>query len=56
MLRELAVGRSNRDVGTSLEISPRTVEIHRARILEKTASDSVTDLVYRLMKAGISVG
>lgn len=56
VLRELAVGRSNRDVGTSLEISPRTVEIHRARILEKTASDSVTDLVYRLMKAGISVG
>ena len=38
-------GRSNKQVAAELDISPRTVEIHRARVMEKTEADSVATLV-----------
>jgi DNA-binding NarL/FixJ family response regulator len=38
-------GRSSRDVGAALAISPRTVETHRARILRKLEAHSAVDLV-----------
>jgi RNA polymerase sigma factor (sigma-70 family) len=38
-------GRSNKQVASELDISPRTVEIHRARVMEKTGADSVATLV-----------
>jgi RNA polymerase sigma factor (sigma-70 family) len=38
-------GRSNKQVASDLGISPRTVEIHRARVMEKTSSDSIASLV-----------
>ncbi len=46
-------GRRNKDVAQALDISERTVEVHRARVLEKTGSDSVTDLVRRLLEFGL---
>ncbi len=45
---ELLEGRSNKDVATNLGISPKTVEIHRARVLQKAHVDSVTELVRRM--------
>ncbi|GLQ36354.1 DNA-binding response regulator [Amylibacter marinus] len=36
---------SSKDVGRTLDISPRTVDHHRARILEKMHVNSVTELV-----------
>ena len=38
-------GRSNKQIGEELGISPRTVEIHRARVMEKMESGSVAELV-----------
>ena len=38
-------GKSNKKVASELGISPRTVEIHRARVMEKTSADSVAELV-----------
>lgn len=38
-------GNSNKQVASELKISPRTVEIHRARVMEKTGTDSVASLV-----------
>jgi FixJ family two-component response regulator len=47
-MMELLEGRSNKDVATNLGISPKTVEIHRARVLQKAHVDSVTELVRRM--------
>jgi two-component system, LuxR family, response regulator FixJ len=37
-------GSSNKDIARQLEISPRTVEKYRARVMEKMKADSVADL------------
>ena len=41
-------GKTSRMIAEALGISRRTVEVHRFRILEKTATDNVTDLLPRL--------
>ena len=43
---ELVVtGRHNRDIGPALGISVRTVEVHKARLMDKLGVDNVADLV-----------
>jgi two-component system, LuxR family, response regulator FixJ len=41
----LGEGHSNKQVAYSLNVSPRTVEIHRARIMAKSGADSFAELV-----------
>lgn len=41
----LALGMQNKMVAQELDISPRTVELHRARIMEKLGAASLSDLV-----------
>jgi two-component system, LuxR family, response regulator FixJ len=41
----LVAGNSNKDVARKLGISPRTVEIHRGRLMEKTGVRSLAELV-----------
>ncbi len=41
----LVAGHSNKVVGERLGISTRTVEVHRAHIMQKTRADSLADLV-----------
>ncbi|MEZ5931620.1 MAG: response regulator FixJ [Alphaproteobacteria bacterium] len=53
VLEELVAGRSNKEVGLELGISPRTVEIHRARLMEKMAADSLAHLVRLALEAGV---
>ncbi len=38
-------GWSNREIASELHLSPKTVEVHRARILAKTGCRSLTDLI-----------
>ena len=45
ILQLLAEGRSNREVGKMLNISAKTVRTHRANMMEKLNSHSITDLV-----------
>jgi two-component system, LuxR family, response regulator FixJ len=47
---KLVLGMSNKVVAHELGISPRTIEVHRARIMEKLKLSSLSDLV-RLMHA-----
>jgi FixJ family two-component response regulator len=43
---ELVVaGRHNRDIALLLDISPRTVEVHKARLMDKLGVDNIADLV-----------
>jgi two-component system response regulator FixJ len=53
VLEQLVIGRSNKAIGLELAISPRTVEIHRARVMEKMAADSLAQLVRLALAAGI---
>ncbi|MBD3335653.1 MAG: response regulator [Candidatus Eisenbacteria bacterium] len=41
----VVAGRSNREAAEALGISAKTVEFHRARLMEKLAVDSLADLV-----------
>jgi len=50
---QLILGHSNKVIARALECSPRTVEIHRARIMEKTEAASVAHLVRMAMAIGI---
>jgi FixJ family two-component response regulator len=45
-------GASNKEAGRQLEISPRTIEVHRARIMEKLQAKNIADLVRILMSEG----
>lgn len=45
VLQEITDGSSNKEVGRKLGISPRTVEVHRARIMEKLGARNAADLV-----------
>ena len=45
VLELLAAGRPNKVIAYELDISPRTVEIHRARVMEKMKAKSLAELV-----------
>jgi two-component system, LuxR family, response regulator FixJ len=45
VLAQIAGGASNKEAGRVLGISPRTIEVHRARIMEKLGARNAADLV-----------
>jgi FixJ family two-component response regulator len=45
VLNLIAGGASNKEAGRQLGISPRTIEVHRARIMEKLGAKNAADLV-----------
>ncbi len=53
ILQLLAEGRKNRDVGKALNISVKTAETHRARIMAKLGIESVADLVRYAIRNGL---
>lgn len=52
VLAQIAAGASNKEVGRGLGISPRTVEVHRARIMEKVGARNAADLVRIVLGGG----
>jgi two-component system CheB/CheR fusion protein len=54
VLRLVVAGRSNKEVAQALGISPRTVENHRAHIMEKTGIHSLAELVAAARNAGVA--
>jgi len=45
VLGQITAGASNKEAGRHLGISPRTIEVHRARIMEKLGARNAADLV-----------
>jgi two-component system response regulator FixJ len=45
VLERITRGASNKETGRELAISPRTVEVHRARIMEKLGAKNAADLM-----------
>ena len=54
VLGQLSLGLSNRETGEVLGISPRTVEVHRGRIMGKMGAKSMTSLVRMVVEAGLN--
>jgi FixJ family two-component response regulator len=42
-------GKQNKEIGQDLGVSPRTVEIHRARVMEKMGAHSIAELVRMML-------
>jgi two-component system response regulator FixJ len=54
VLEMLVFGHQNKMIAHRLDISPRTVEIHRSRVMEKMKVRSLPELVRAAMQAGIA--
>ncbi len=52
VLAQIAGGASNKEAGRRLGISPRTIEVHRARIMEKLGAKNAADLVRIVLSEG----
>ena len=52
VLAQIMAGASNKEAGRTLGISPRTIEVHRARIMEKLGARNACDLVRIVLRQG----
>ncbi|TMJ18004.1 MAG: hypothetical protein E6G94_00890 [Alphaproteobacteria bacterium] len=50
----LVEGGTNKSIGKKLGISPRTVELHRAQVMNRLDASSLTELLQVALAAGIS--
>jgi two-component system response regulator FixJ len=55
VLDHLIIGRKNKEIAFDLGISPRTVEIHRARVMTKMQAKNLSQLVLMAVAPGINV-
>lgn len=53
VLDRLTEGRSNKDIARAMEISPRTVEVHRAKMMEKLGASHPADAVRLRLELGL---
>ena len=53
VMKLISEGKTNNEIGEILSISPRTVETHRAHILEKLKLKRTADIVRYAMEKGI---
>jgi two-component system response regulator FixJ len=51
VLELMVTGKSNKEIGRTLGTSPRTIDVHRARVFQKLAADSLPDLVHLVLAA-----
>jgi two-component system, LuxR family, response regulator FixJ len=54
VLSQITNGASNKEAGRRLGISPRTIEVHRARIMDKLGAKNAADLVRITLNEGRS--
>ena len=52
VMREVVAGNANKVIAYNLGISPKTVEMHRARVMKKTGAKSLSQLVRIAMRSG----
>lgn len=52
VLALIAAGHQNREIASQLGISPRTVEVHKSRIMEKLECHSLAELIRMNLAAG----
>jgi two-component system, LuxR family, response regulator FixJ len=52
-LEQLVAGNQNKTIAYNLGMSPRTVEVHRARVMDKMQARSLSALVRMAVTAGV---
>ena len=55
VLSRLVQGKQNKVVARELAISPRTVEVHRARIMQRLGATSFAELVRLSVRSGLAI-
>jgi FixJ family two-component response regulator len=45
VLKGVVMGKSNKQIAAEMRLSPKTVEVHRSRVMEKLKADSLADLI-----------
>ena len=55
VLRCVVAGQQNKLIAHSLGISQKTVELHRARVMDKTGSRSVSQLIQTALRGGLEM-
>lgn len=55
VLEHLVAGKANKMIAHDLDISPRTVEVHRANLMEKMQARTLSDLVRMALEAGVGL-
>ena len=55
VFEQLVIGRPNKVIAFELGISPRTVEVHRSRVIEKLQARSLSQLVRMAMAIGLQL-
>jgi DNA-binding NarL/FixJ family response regulator len=53
VLKELAAGRTNKEIARALAVSPNTIKTHLSRLYEKLGAERRTDAVNRARELGI---
>jgi DNA-binding NarL/FixJ family response regulator len=53
VLKEIAAGRSNKEIAAHLHVSPNTVKTHVAKLFEKLGAKRRTDAINRARELGI---
>ena len=54
VLELVVAGRANKEIAAALRLSPKTVEVHRAHVMEKMQASSVAELVRLALSAQTS--
>ena len=53
VLQQISLGRNTKEIAEQLHISPRTVEGHKANLIEKTGSKNIVNLLIFAIKNGL---
>ena len=53
VFRQIVQGDTNKEIARLFDISPRTIEVHRQRIMTKMKADSLADLVRMAVALGV---
>jgi len=51
-LKGLVNGQTNKEIAREFDLSPRTVEVYRAKLMTKMQAGSISELVRFAIKAG----
>jgi FixJ family two-component response regulator len=53
VMKRVVLGKANKEIANELNVSPRTVEVHRARVMQKMRAKSIPGLISMAVKADI---